>query len=91
MDAAALPAFFAVVAAAATVSADTIPLSASTAIISGLRVDGVGVAAVTLPLWTATGEEMGERGPPAYTGTRLGQEPVLARVPSAPPSAMPLM
>ena len=39
----------------------------------------------------ATGEEMGERGPPAYTGTRLGQEPVLARVPSAPPSAMPLM
>ena len=44
----------AAVAAAATLRAETIPLRASTAIISGLRVDEVGVAAaVALPEWTA--------------------------------------
>ena len=42
------------------------------------------------PHMVVTGEEMGERVPPV-TGTRLGQEPVLAMVPSAPPSAMPFM
>ena len=57
----------AAVAAATTLSAETIPLRASTAIISGLRDDEVGAAAVAFT--TPVAEAM--TGPPFERGGRI--------------------
>ena len=65
-SAAALPLAL-VAAAAATLSAETIPLRASTAIISGLRDDEVGAAAVAFT--TPVAEAM--TGPPFERGGRI--------------------
>ena len=58
----------AVAAAAATLRAETIPLRASTAIISGLRDDEVGVATVAFAFATSVAEAMAE--PPPGRGGR---------------------